>query len=567
MRARTATTVLTGFAFLATAVNCWSDSADQKFLDLISVPTITSPQYRVNPVVIAIVDDGVRTSHQAIKAFVWTNNNEIPANGIDDDGNGYVDDIHGWDVSDNDAETSPPHYRADFYHGTHIAGIVTEVSRAAFGNSAHEKLRIMPVKAIADDDPTTYVKSGYAGIEYATQAGADIIIASWVVAHISPDEERVLQRAADAGVIVVGSSGNLPEEHDQYPAAHPTVLSVGSIEMSGEKTPNSTYGQFVDLSAPGSGIRSASIQSDDSYEFRSGTSFSAAMVAAAAAIVKLQHPSLSRKEVEACLKVSSNPIPIAQKELKGKTGAGALNVQGAVACDVIFTETADLNILTSPKGFLRANRRRGSPLAWSIEPNGEFGGVRFYPVADRKNSTDGRLEFRSEPSPNGKVLASYALADLPEQIFVPGSRAYVSFEPRKKRKRPDWLLEYEMETIDFSVVHCSGTTKIRSEGVLTDGSGPDDYSANSDCKWLITAPPGKVVRFTFEEMDTEPRTDMVYFFNGNGTHERIMAIFSGKEIPPELSTWSNEVLVWFVSNGQEQGAGWQARYQFVDPPQ
>ena len=60
---------------------------------------------------------------------------------------------------------------------------------------------------------------------------------------------------------------------------------------------------------------------------------------------------------------------------------------------------------------------------------------------------------------------------------------------------------------------------------------------------------------------------MIYFFDGAGTNERIMAIFSGNELPPELSTWSNQVLVWFVSNGHKQGAGWQARYRFVDPTQ
>jgi hypothetical protein len=340
---------------------------------------------------------------------------------------------------------------------------------------------------------------------------------------------------------------------------------VGSTEQDGSRTGNSTYGQFVDLSAPGSHIRSASIESDDSYDIHSGTSFSTAMVATAAAMVKLQHPSLSPKEVEACLKASSTHIPVSRKELKGKVGAGALNVQAAVACDVLFAESAEMNTLTSPKGFLRANRKRGSSLTWAIEPDGEFSGIRFYPVVDRKNSTDGRIEFRTGISPDGRVAGSYTLDNLPDSIFVPGSMAYVSFEPKRKRRRVDWLLEYEAETIDFSTLYCSGTKEIQSEGVLADGSGPEDYSANTDCKWLITAPPGKVVRFNFDEIDTEPRTDVIYFFNGAGTHERIMAIFSGQELPPELSTWSNQVLVWFVANGQNQGRGWQLRYRFVDP--
>ena len=126
---------------------------------------------------------------------------------------------------------------------------------------------------------------------------------------------------------------------------------------------------------------------------------------------------------------------------------------------------------------------------------------------------------------------------------------------------------YEMQTIDFRTLYCSGTQELRNEGVIADGSGPENYSANTDCRWLITAPPGKIVTFQFDQLDTEPRTDLIYFFNGAGTHEKIMAIVSGRELPPKISTWSNQVLVWFVSNGKKQGSGWQARYEFVDSPQ
>ena len=265
MRTGTLSTFMTGIALLATVTHCWPAEAGQPFLELINVPAIASSRVRGEPVVIAIVDDGVRTSHHDIEAFVWRNGGETGGNGIDDDGNGFVDDVNGWDVSDQDGMPTPPDYRDDFYHGTHIAGIIATIARAAYGESAPERLRIMPIKALADDDPTTYVKHGYAGIDYAAQAGADIIIAPWVVAHISPDEDNVLKRAADAGIIIVASSGNLPEERDQYPAAHAAVLAVGSIEENGEKAKDSTYGQFVDLSAPGTGIRSAGIGSDDDY--------------------------------------------------------------------------------------------------------------------------------------------------------------------------------------------------------------------------------------------------------------------------------------------------------------
>ena len=101
-------------------------------------------------------------------------------------------------------------------------------------------------------------------------------------------------------------------------------------------------------------------------------------------------------------------------------------------------------------------------------------------------------------------------------------------------------------------------------GVLSDGSGDAAYAYDTDCKWLITAPPGKKVHFRFTRLDTEMRRDMIYFFNGDGTHAPIMAIFSGQELPPELTTWGNVVLVWFVTDGQNQGQGWEAEVIFVD---
>ena len=103
------------------------------------------------------------------------------------------------------------------------------------------------------------------------------------------------------------------------------------------------------------------------------------------------------------------------------------------------------------------------------------------------------------------------------------------------------------------------------KGVFEDGSGTKNYALNSDCKWLITAPAGKVIEIKFTEFDTEAKTDLVYFFNGAGTHEKIMAIFSGPNIPPELTTWKNQVLVWFVTDGKDQGSGWKAEFRFLEP--
>jgi hypothetical protein len=143
----------------------------------------------------------------------------------------------------------------------------------------------------------------------------------------------------------------------------------------------------------------------------------------------------------------------------------------------------------------------------------------------------------------------------------------VTFVPERGGASTDWLLGYEAVAIDFSKQYCHGTVELRVEGTLTDGSGPADYAARSDCKWHIVAPPGKRIRFHVDEFDTEAKVDLVEFFNGARTlQEQLMAIFSGPGTTPrELTTWSNEALVWFVTDGKNQAKGWQMTYRFVDP--
>ena len=536
------------------------------FLGDVRAPSGLVPETPDRPIVIAIVDDGMRITHRDLEGFIWTSPQETPDNRIDDDGNGYVDDVHGWDVSDGDGDVAAPGGRTDLFHGTHVGGIVASIARAAYGESGSRFIQIMPVKSLADDAATTYITDGYRGIEYAIQAGADIIVTSWGVGQITPEESRILQDASDNGILIVASAGNLPEEREQYPAAHDSVLAVTSTDRNGQKTANSNFGQFIDISAPGVEIRSASDVSDDSYAVRDGTSFSAAMVATAAALVKLHHPLYSLKEIEACLKSSADPVDIPAFDYSAKLGAGKLNIDAAVTCGLLADETPETNRLIHSEVFLHGQRADAASITWAIEPPGEFEGIRFRPVLTQDDAARGTIEFRADGSRAAAAVASYPLDALPDSIYVPGTTAYVTFTPGDGTAAFDWLLEYEAEAIDFSTLYCSGTENIGVEGTLTDGSGPENYSPRTDCRWLITAPEGQVIRFQFDELDTEARTDQIFLFNGPGTlQDQLMAIFSGSELPSELTTWSNQVLVWFVTDGQGQGQGWRAEYRFQDP--
>jgi len=540
-----------------------TSSAPDRFLSSINAPKIDTPGSATDPIVVAVVDDGVRISHRDLRQLIWSNPKELPGNRIDDDGNGYVDDIHGWDVSDDDASVTPPKNRlTEFYHGTHLAGIIMQVVRHVYGTASSAFIRIMPVKSLSDRAERPYMVDGYKGIEYAIGAGADIIVCAWGVGHISPEQSQILKDAHEKGILIVASAGNFAEGREQYPAAHDSVVAVASLDHQSRKMASSNYGAFVDLSAPGTEISSTSARSDTDYEEREGTSPSAAIVAGAAAVVKLQHPSYSVEQVSACLKQSSANIEELNSRYFARLGAGKLNVEGAVACDLFDEGVEEEHQLLNPRGYLRLKGTVPESAAWAIRPHGLFNGLRFNPRITEGSPGESTITFYKTHSGHPREIENHLLAELPDSVFVTGTTAYVTFKPKGVDKNFNWLLEYRAEPIDYSRLYCRGTVYLNEEGTFEDASGPNEYSFNSDCKWLITAPEGKVIHIRFTEFDTEARTDLVYFFNGAGTHEDIMAIFSGAEIPPELTTWHNRVLVWFITDGKVQGKGWKAEYRF-----
>jgi len=536
--------------------------------EAVNAPTGLRVPNERDPVLVAIVDDGFRLSHEALAGFIWRNPQEIPDNGVDDDGNGYTDDSSGWDVSDGDNDVSPPVDRLEHYaHGTHIAGLVAQAARRAWGDAAPAAVRILPVKAMSDMAERPYLREGFDGIRYAIDAGADIIVTAWGVNQISREETRILQDAADRGVLIVAAAGNFPQELEQFPAAHRPVLAVAALDRQGRKSEQSAYGQFVDIAAPGIGIVSADVVSDTAYKSVEGTSYATAIAGAAAVLVRAEHPEMAALHIDACLKSSAAPLNQLPPELAGKFGAGKLNIGAAVDCPLLQQAPRPTRRLTAPKGFLHLRATPDQQTEWVIEPPGEFKGIRFWPAVTGPDAGRGRLQFRAGGAGEGRMVAEYPLESLPESVYIPGGAAVVTLQPAADGLAGGSLLEYEVETIDFSKRYCRDTQRVQAEGIIEDGSGPNDYAPASDCKWLITAPPGQVIHFRFVEFDTESKTDFIYFFNGAGTHEDIMARFSGPNLPPEFTSWGNQALMWFVTNREVQGKGWKAEITFHTPAQ
>jgi len=127
-------------------------------------------------------------------------------------------------------------------------------------------------------------------------------------------------------------------------------------------------------------------------------------------------------------------------------------------------------------------------------------------------------------------------------------------------------INYYGEPIDSSTLYCSGLKYLSNEkGSIDDGSGGNNYSNYCSCRWIITVPRGKRIKFTFDQIDTQANVDFVYFVDGKtAIPENFIAKFSGQNMPPVVVSQSNEVLVWFVTDSSSTGQGWRFHYEAIE---
>ncbi len=285
--------------------------------------------------VVAIVDDAVRISHNDLSPNVWVNTAEIPNNGIDDDANGYVDDVNGFDVADLDNNPNPPASAADFNfsHGTHCAGIAsgatdngTGIASIGFSN------KIMGVKCTSDNGNPQFVENGYEGVAYAMAAGADVISMSWGGPQASQTAQNVFNQAHGMGITLVAAAGNDNSSQTFYPAGYNFVISVASTNQGDQKSSFSNYGSWIDISAPGSQILSTVATSATSYQVYDGTSMACPMVAGLCGLLKSYDGSLSPDDIEFCITNTADNIDSQNPSFISQLGAGRINAHLALQC-------------------------------------------------------------------------------------------------------------------------------------------------------------------------------------------------------------------------------------------
>lgn len=244
--------------------------------------------------IVAVCDDGVEYTHEDLAANMWTNPGENPTNGIDDDGNGFIDDKHGWDFVDNDNDPMPD---SPFdSHGTHVAGSVAATFNNGLGVAgAGPNVQIMALKMY----PTQAFMSALTNaIDYAWENGADVISVSYNLDGFTQALSDAIGRAGAADVVYCGSAGNNGQNEPPRSAlrdAHDNLIFVAASNRNDDLAGFSNYGSRVEIAAPGEDILST--YTENSYEYSSGTSMSTPMVAGVVATLRGLNPDETAREV------------------------------------------------------------------------------------------------------------------------------------------------------------------------------------------------------------------------------------------------------------------------------
>jgi len=277
----------------------------QWHLPMIGAQTAWEVTTGSSDVVIAVIDTGVDWGHPDLEDNIWSNADEVEGDGIDNDKNGFVDDIRGWDFVSVDPcevypgeDAGPPDNNPmDFYgHGTHVAGIAASVGNNGLGVVGISwNSKIMPLRAGYRSPCGCYGWLESVAIAeslvYAADNGADIVNMSFGGYEISHIEREAIDYCAAAGVLLVAAAGNSAIDKPLYPAAFENVVAVAGTDEFDFRYSHSNYGVWIDLAAPGTNVFSTLIGGD--YGYKTGTSMATPVVAGVCSLIKSIQPSWS----------------------------------------------------------------------------------------------------------------------------------------------------------------------------------------------------------------------------------------------------------------------------------
>ncbi|AUT03878.1 peptidase S8 [Nostoc sp. CENA543] len=263
-------------------------------LDMIKAPEVWQNGHTGSGTVVAVIDTGVDYNHEDLKNNIWTNTKEIPGNGIDDDGNGYVDDVRGWNFNGNNNETYD-----DNGHGTHVSGIIAGENNGYGVTGVAYNAKIMPIKVLNSSGSGSYSAIAN-GIYYAVDNGANVINLSLGGDFSSQTLKSAIEYASSKGVIVVMASGNDGGSAPGYPAryAKNSGIAVGAVNQAGNLTDFSNRAgsnELAYVTAPGQSVYST--LPGNQYASYSGTSMASPYVAGVVALMLSANPNLTESQI------------------------------------------------------------------------------------------------------------------------------------------------------------------------------------------------------------------------------------------------------------------------------
>lgn len=304
-----------------------------------------------NPVILAIVDTGVKWDHVDLAENIWNNLGEDSngngytmyhngsawvmdsgdINGIDDDANGKIDDLIGWDFMLNEAgdEATDPYDSGG--HGTAVSGLMAARTNNGVGTSSLSwNLTLMPISC---SHVSSSIYRGYEGIVYAAENGADVINCSWGGNIFSMAAQEVINYAWGLGSIIVAAAGNSNNQNPVYPAAYRNVLATAALLNTGVKSTASSYGAFVDFGATNSRIYTTTFNGGyalGNTGTNNATSYASPLAVALVGLVKSYYPALSQADIVNRVKGSCDDIELLNPSYPGFLGEGKLNARRAL---------------------------------------------------------------------------------------------------------------------------------------------------------------------------------------------------------------------------------------------
>lgn len=331
----------------------------QWYLRQIHAPEAWTMTTGTKKTIVAILDGGVDMTHPDLRANIWNNPQEIAGDREDNDKNGYMDDIHGWNFITNTNDVRPvvaAGYQSEesWSHGTFVASLVGAVGNNGVGISGvNWNTQLMPL-VVLDGDGFGNIPTVIRAIRYAMRQRVDVINLSLSGSEYSEELEQVIREAYEAGVFVVAATGNNGsrqgtnlDEHPIYPVCMDSgvnaMFGVGGTDTLDQKAPYANYGRLcTDLVAPAQelfGARPSYLRPSDPststanyLDGMTGTSLAAPLVSGAAALLKSIRPDLTPTQLGEVLRYSADPIEENLSiEERGRMGAGRLNVARAVA--------------------------------------------------------------------------------------------------------------------------------------------------------------------------------------------------------------------------------------------